>query len=98
MLALLRTLLLLLLLLGLLLVLHLQLLHLLCQLFNGICCRSRGLLSGHGWGSLGRCGVSWFILSFLLLDLLSLLGLLLLLARGLFPQEAEALLEAELLP
>merc|ERR1719323_2225872 len=66
-------------LLGLLLILHLQLLHLLCQLGNGICCSSRDLLSGHGWGSLGRCGISRFFLSFLLLDLLGLLGLLLLL-------------------
>merc|ERR1719323_2715786 len=119
-------------LLGLLLILHLQLIYLLCQLGNGICCSSRGFLSGHGWGSLSRCGISRFILGFLLLDLLGLHGLLLLLlpcflgllggssgcllitllfrlsalfllpllllAGRLFPQEAEALLEAELLP
>merc|ERR1719323_1408905 len=66
-------------LLGLLLILHFQLLHLLCQLCNGICSSSRGFLSGHGWGGLSRCSISRFIFSILLLDLFSLLGLLLLL-------------------
>merc|ERR1719323_37073 len=76
-------------LLGLLLILHFQLLHLLCQLCNGICSSSRGFLSGRGGG--------------LLIPLLFLLSALfffplLLLAGSLFPQEAEALLEAEFLP